>query len=104
MSTATTVKRGLPAKLAQRVADVEEDAFESRPLPRLAAALLQRGDVSKFTARPRHGFFPRHTLLDKLAGFLFEMLAHLVREVSIDLPAREKLLEPVHGFTGASTR
>jgi hypothetical protein len=92
------------AQLADGELYIGEDAFGTRPHPRLVGGFLDPRYVAELAFRRVLGVFAAHAFGDERFDFLREVLLDFLGEVVVDLPAGEELSQPIHdgasGFGG----
>src|SRR4030095_11877882 len=81
-----------------------EKPLNGRPLPDLAAVLLDQRDFPKLAASDDDGLLSRHAKRNQLLGLLVKMLLDLFREITVEAAAQKQLLQPIHDSPGARTR
>ena len=89
-------KSGRLAQLPQRKAHVGQDRLQRRPLPHLAAALLNQRRIAKCDARPPSGLLRAQAFAHELFHALFNMQVHLLGEVIVEFAATEDVRHPDH--------
>lgn len=83
--------------MAEGESDVGQDAFESGPLPLLAAALLHQGNVAELAAGLLAGLRGRHALGDEFVGALVDVLLDGDGKIGVAAAAKKEPVEQRHG-------
>ncbi len=66
---------------------IRRDRLRPRPLPHFAPALFNHGHIPESPPRRMLSLFASHALANKLLCLLVDVLAHLFRQISVEIAA-----------------
>jgi hypothetical protein len=93
-----------PAQLPQSKLHVGPDALHGGPLPHLAAAFFQQGNIAELAASSTRSFLTRHAIVHQLFDGFIEVFSYRLGEFVVTAATGEAPFEPAHTFSSYFSR